>query len=47
MLESRTSQKKRRKSDADTVIDKMEKIKKLQRIEDPNTEQPIVYELFF
>ena len=39
--------KRRRKRDADIVIDRMEKTKKVQRIEDPNAERPIVYELFF
>ena len=39
--------KRRRKKDADIVIDRMEKTKKVQRVEDPNAEQPIAYELFF
>ena len=39
--------KRRRKRDVDIVIDRMEKTKKVQRVEDPNAERPIAYELFF
>ena len=39
--------KRRIKRDAEISIDKMEKEKKVQKIGDPNAEQPIAYKLFF
>ena len=39
--------KRRRKRDADIVIDRMEKTKKAQRIENPKAKRPIIYKLFF
>ena len=39
--------KRRRKRGAVIVVDRMEKPKKVQSIEDPNAERPLVYELFF